>query len=275
MNLQNKVAVITGAGSGIGRALALALSKQGAQLSLCDINAEALKETVNSLESSTSAPLQKVVDVSSKAALNNFAEATIQQFGQVDIMINNAGIALGKYSAITVPESDFRKLMEINFWGMVYGSQAFLPHLIKQPEASLVNVSSLFGLIGIAFQSPYCASKFAIRGYTESLIMELKHSAPNVCISSVHPGGVRTNISRSSIPGDPKYGNHERFIKKFEETQLKLPAADAAQTIIKGIKKKKSRIIVGRDARWLDRINRLFPTFSLGLIGKGMKRIQK
>ncbi len=275
MNLQNKIAVITGAGSGIGRALALALTDEGAQLALCDLHTDALQETVNLLKQNTAPPLLKVVDVSSKEEMNNFAEAVVQKFGQVDIMINNAGIALGKHSAIDVPESEFRKLMEVNFWGMVYGSQAFLPHLINQPQAALVNISSLFGLIGIAHQSPYCASKFAIRGYTESLIMELGATAPHVCVSSVHPGGVKTNISRSSIPGNPKYGNHERFIKKFEETQLKLPPEKAAQTIIKGVKNKKSRIVVGKDARWLDRINRIFPTYSLRLISKGINRLQK
>lgn len=267
MNLQNKTAVITGAGSGIGRALSIALAKEGCQLALCDLNMEALEETSNSCTRSAPIPLLKKVDVSQKAEFEDFANAVIQQFGRVDIMINNAGIALGKYSAITVPESEFRKLMEVNFWGMVYGSQAFLPYLIKQPEAALVNISSLFGLTGIAFQSPYCASKFAIRGYTESLIMELGRTAPHVNVTSVHPGGVKTNISNDSIPGDPKLGDHQKFIKKFEKN-LKLPAEQAAQIIIKGIQRKRTRVIVGSDARWADRVIRYLPNRAIPLLGK-------
>jgi len=269
MNLQNKVAVITGAGSGIGRALANALASKGVKLALCDINAQQLQETVDNLPSTDSPPFTSTFDVSDKDVFSSFAANAVTAMGQVDIVINNAGIALGKYSGITVPESEFRKVMAVNFWGMVYGSQVFLPHLIKQPEAALVNVSSFFGLVGIAYQSAYCASKFAIRGYTESLIMELGKSAPHVCVSSVHPGGVKTNISKDSIPGDPKMGNHEKFVKKFEKN-LRLPAADAAQIIINGIQKKKSRIVVGSDAVWLDRLLRLLPTKTIGYIARGM-----
>jgi len=230
-DFKNKVAVITGAGSGIGAELAKALASKGATVALCDLNGAALQQTVDSLGNSAKS-FQRILDVSNQSQFSSFAEEVIKEYGQVDLMFNNAGIALGKYSAVNIPEQEFRNVMEVNFWGMVRGSQPFLPHLIKQSEAVLVNISSLFGLVGIANQSPYCASKFAIRGYTESLIMELGKLA-------------------------------------FEKN-LRLPPEEAAKIILKGIQKKRSRIIVGSDARFADWLVRLMPSRSIRMLGKKM-----
>ncbi|CAG0925928.1 unnamed protein product, partial [Notodromas monacha] len=179
----NKVVVITGAGSGIGRALAIEFAKRGAHLALNDYSMDQLNATLEKLPSGTKTFTQGF-DVSDAHAMDGFAQSILAHYGHVDVVINNAGVALSKYSVENTSLEDFKWLFGINFWGMVYGSKSFLPLLKQRPQAALVNVSSLFGLSGIPYQAAYSASKMAIRGFTESLAMEQESSGSPVVVSS-------------------------------------------------------------------------------------------
>jgi len=274
--LKDKVVVITGAASGIGQNLAKVFAEQGSHLFLNDYDPQGLEGTVQELRKIVGASQQiesMSFDVSDKEKVQAFADQAQQTFGKVDVVINNAGVALGRLSAEEVSYEDFEWIMGINFWGMVYGSKAFLPLLKQQPEAALVNVSSVFGLAGIAFQSAYCTTKFAIRGFTESLRMEALMMFPHVTIHTVHPGGINTNIAKNSRWDSTKMSEAERneFTKSFQKS-LKSSPYVTAQQIVKSIQRKKSRILVGSKATLLDRLVRLFPgTYSNTLL-KNLKK---
>jgi NAD(P)-dependent dehydrogenase (short-subunit alcohol dehydrogenase family) len=250
------VAVVTGAGSGIGRALALGLGARGCALALADINAAGLSETA-ALANATPAPkvTTAIVDVADWAASSRFASEVEERHGGAQLLVNNAGVALGGFFE-EVSLEDFAWLMGINFWGVVYGVKAFLPQLRRQAEAHIVNVSSVFGLAGPPGQTAYASSKFAVRGFTESLRAELKGTP--ISVSCVHPGGVRTNIAvnaRAAVT-DP-----ERLTaaQKRWEKLLRMPPDAAAAIIIRGIERNRARILVGNDARLLDAVARLSP----------------
>ena len=260
---KNKVVVITGAGSGIGRALAQSFAKEGARLALNDYNSDSLAETAQMLKSSQASIFQSAFDVSDKAAMFDFAEQVIAEFGQVDIMINNAGVALGDYAFDQIDLDMFERVMDVNFNGVLYGSKAFIPYLLKRQEAALVNVSSIFGLAGIAMSSAYCSSKFAVHGLTQSLIQE--HQKSVLTVHSVHPGGIDTNITRNAI--DYKE-IHEKFHKEF----LKRSPISAAQTIIKGIRKRRTRILIGGEAHQLDVMVRILPVLGVKLVNNIIRR---
>ena len=256
-NLKDKVAVVTGAGSGIGRALAILLANKGCDLSLNEINKDSLNETIELCKKENSGVKihHKIFDVSVEKEMRAFAANTINTFGRVHIVINNAGVAIGPVKAENIKKEDFDWIMGINFWGMVYGTQAFTPYLKRQKEAALVNISSLFGLIGVAYQAAYCASKFAIRGYTESLRMETLNDAPHLTVHSVHPGGIATSIADNSkwVLDSPEPDNTN--VDEF----LVMPPSKAAEIIVNGIHKKKLRIIVGKDASDADIVQRIWP----------------
>ncbi len=253
-NFKGKIAVITGAGSGIGKALAIEFANLGAHLALNDFNKERLEETANLCKNKGIEVYTKDFDVSDRAAFYQFAEDVIEHFGAVDIVINNAGVALGKFTALETSYEDFEWIMGINLWGVIYGTKAFLPSLLKREEASVVNISSLFGITGVAFQSAYCTTKFAVRGFTESLRMELLDT--NVNVHVVHPGGIKTNIARDAKGHG---SNKEELIKKFEKGFFHTPEK-AAKVIINGIKKKSNRILIGPEAMLGDITARLAPT---------------
>jgi len=253
-DLRNKAAVITGAGSGIGRALALQLSAAGASVALNDWNAETLQETLQQVESGGGDGWGSAFDVSDREAVFGFAEAVTNRFGQVDIVINNAGISLPLKPLDECMPEDIEKILKVNLWGVIHGSQAFLPYLKERPEAALVNLSSVFGLFGYPYQGPYNISKFAVRAFTETLRNELKDS--NIVISSVHPGGIKTNIARNVQYKDK--AKHQEVIKTFDR-MAPTSAEEAARVIIKGIQRKKQRILIGRDARFIDLVVRLLP----------------
>ena len=266
--LVSKVVVITGVGSGIGKALAVAFSKQKARLAINDINIGNLNETTALCKENSTEVLASAFDVSSIDEWKRFRDEVIQKYGHVDIVINNAGVALGNYTIDEVKMEDFEWLMGINFWGMVYGTKIFLEDLKSRSSSAIVNVSSVFGLGGVARNGPYCASKFGIRGFTETLRMEALTSYPHVQVHSVHPGGIKTNIARSA-EWNPIYTDEEarQQLKDTEDSFITTPE-DAASTIIKGIQKNKPKILIGKDAWLFDKIIRMFSVGYTKMIAK-------
>lgn len=257
-HLKGKIAVITGAASGIGRALAMGLAKEGSRLALADIDFDGLKETERLLKSGGGQAIIRRVDISRKKEIYSFAEQVMEHYGEVDILINNAGVVFTS-TIEDLSYEDFERVMNINFWGAVYGTKAFLGYLQKQKSSHIVNISSVYGLWALATQSAYNASKFALRGFTEALMQEQRGTGVNV--SCVYPGGVKTNIViHSSSPlfdGNPD--EKDKFIKKFNAIAMTTPEK-AAKVIISGIKKNRKRILIGPDAFLFDISQRLFPT---------------
>ncbi len=253
----NKVVALTGAGSGIGRELAKQLAAKGAILAINDFNAETLNETYQYIIQSGGKASQHVFDVSKREAVETFAADILAQHGQIDVVINNAGVALHTMFVEEVSYEELEWIFGINLWGVIYGTKTFLPHLLNRPEASIVNVSSVFGLAGIAQQAPYCTTKFGVRGFTESLRTEMQRRYPHVVVSTVHPGGIKTNIVRNSRTRNE--AGRAKLTKVFDEKLAKTTAEKAAEIIINGIQNKKVRILVGKDARQLDRIIRWLP----------------
>jgi len=253
-SFQNKVATITGAGSGLGRALALQLNQAGAHLALCDLNMAGLEETRSLLSNQSLNTSLHAVDVSNRELMHKFADEVISQHGQVDILINNAGISLSPKFFDDISEEQFEKVININMWGVYHGVRAFLPCLRKSPEAAIVNISSLAGLVGLPTYSAYAMSKFAVRALSESLQSEL--SKTNISVLVAFPGGVKTNIIKNAP--DLKENERESAHSNFTKTAL-LSSDDAAQRILRALQRKKKRIILGTDARIFFGIRTLFP----------------
>ncbi len=234
-NFENKVVVITGAGSGMGRAYAEEFGKLGAKLALNDYQQDGLAETVKILRQQGVQEIYiEVFDVACKDDMYAFAGQVKNQFGNAHVVINNAGVEGTTKPLWATDEDSFDRAMQINFYGVLYGSKAFLPQLLDNNEGALVNVSSIFGLIGTPNSSDYCASKFAVRGLTESLMVELHKSPVNAFL--VHPGGIATNIAQNADAQD------------FNARYLTTPPADIARYVIKSIRKKRFKIVYGRSA---------------------------
>lgn len=256
--LRNKVLAVTGASSGIGRGLALALGSRGAHLALADVDADGL---VESAERASAAGAGKVtrhtLDVADRAAVHAFAEDVVRDHGHVDGIVNNAGVALTA-TVESLSYDDLEWIMGINFWGVVHGTKAFLPHLKSRPAAWIVNVSSIFGIIGVPSQAAYNATKFAVRGFTEALRQELHGTG--VVASCVHPGGIRTNIARRGRYGHTHDGmSADEAIQTFEQKLARTSADDAGRIIAEGMEARSHRIMVGADARVIDAIQRALP----------------
>ena len=253
--LNGGVAVVTGAASGIGRALAQQLSAAGSALAIADINDNGLAETAASLKGNASVSTH-VLDVSSEQAVRNFAADVIARHGRVTLLINNAGVALiGSFEEISL--DDLRWVIDVNFWGVVYGVKYFLPTLKQQPRAHIVNLSSVFGIIAPVGQSAYSASKFAVRGFTEVLRHELEGTS--VSVSCVHPGGIHTPIARSARLGANAPPQRKQEAADFFDKVTPTSPEAAAARILKGVEKKEPRILIGRDARQIDIVQRLRP----------------
>lgn len=254
--LTNKVVVITGAGSGIGRALALRFADEGCHLAISDINRTALSETENLLKSREIKIYSDILDVSDKEAMAAYPEKVINNLGCVNIVINNAGVCV----LATVEEhtiEDYEWLMGVNFWGVLYGSKFFIPYLREAREAYIVNISSVFGLLSMPNLSSYNAAKFAVRGFTESLRHELNNT--NIRVMSVFPGGVKTNFSKTArFESTPGKSNHEEFNKIFEKYSMST-VESTANAIIRSIKKRRERILIGLDSVLGDLLQRLMP----------------
>jgi NAD(P)-dependent dehydrogenase (short-subunit alcohol dehydrogenase family) len=262
---RDTVAVVTGAGSGIGRALALRLSREGSPVAIADVNKADLAETARRVSAAGGQVSTHIVDVSDAERVAAFAQEVVLSHGRANLLINNAGVALlGTVDELSL--TDIEWLMGVNFWGVVYGIKHFLPILRKQSSAHIVNISSLFGLIGFPGQSAYCASKFAVRGFTETLRHELAES--NVRVSSVHPGGIKTNIARNARVGaSADLAKRQIAIADFDKLSPTTPEM-AAERIVRGILRDEARILIGGDATLMDRIQRLFPQSYWKLIGR-------
>ncbi len=257
-SFENKVAVITGAASGIGKALSIQLAAMRTSVAIADINEEMLKQTSEEILQQGGQVSSHAVDVSNRTAVYDFADAVIRQHGAVHIVINNAGVALSNVTVENLAYKDLEWILGINLWGVIYGTKAFLPHLLREPQASLVNVSSTFGLTASAKAAAYSTSKFAVRGFTEALRQELKGTSVSVTV--VFPGGIRTNVARNARQaiGGERIDDPEGAVRQFEE-QAQTTPSEAAKQIIDGIRRKAPRVLIGKDARLLDMLARLKP----------------
>ncbi|MGH8561344.1 MAG: SDR family NAD(P)-dependent oxidoreductase, partial [Nevskiales bacterium] len=257
-DFKNKVAAITGAGSGMGRELAVELAQRGCHVAISDVNEKGLAETAELAKQHGVKVTTTKLDVASKDAVYAWAEQVAKDHGKVNLIFNNAGVALGA-TVEGMKYEDFNWLFNINFWGVVYGTKAFLPHLKAAGEGHIINTSSVFGLVGIPSQSAYNAAKFAVRGFTESLRQELDMMDCGLSATSVHPGGIKTNIARrarvTERTGSP---SREDMNARFDELARTTPEA-AARTILRGEKRRARRVLIGPDAHVIDAVQRLLP----------------
>ena len=262
-SFDNKVAAVTGAASGIGRALALNLAKRHCHLALSDVDAEGLSATADMVMGMGVQVTTDVINVADRDAVHAWADKVVQDHGKVNLVFNNAGVALGGTVEETSYE-DYEWILGINMWGVVHGTKAFLPHIKRAGESGhVVNISSVFGLFAQPTQSGYNMSKFAVRGFTESLRQELDIEDCGVSATCIHPGGIKTNIARNarmtesmdSFSGD---AGAEKVRDKFESLFI-TSSEQAAKTILAGVKSNKRRVLIGPDARVLDMMQRLLP----------------
>ena len=249
-----KVAVITGAGSGIGRALAVNLAERGAKLALSDVDVNGLAETVRQAQALGAEVESQFLDVAQRETVLDYAETVKARFGKVNQIYNNAGIAYhGDVDATSF--KDIEKIIDVDFWGVVSGTKAFLPHLQESGDGHIVNISSLFGLLAMPSQAAYNAAKFAVRGFSEALRMELLISKAPVKMTVVHPGGIKTAIARNATVAE---NYDQQSVAKFFDAKLAKTTPDqAAKVILKGVEKGKGRVLIGSDAVALDIIQRL------------------
>ncbi len=256
--IRGAAAAVTGAASGIGRALAIELAARGCDLAVADRDEAGLHTLAAEIGGKQKVSMHRV-DVGEPAQIADFAQAAIAAHPALNILVNNAGVALlGQFNEIEQAQMDW--LMNINFWGVVHATRAFLPQLSTRPEAHIVNLSSIFGIIAPPGQTAYCAAKFAVRGFSESLRHELQTANSPVRLSVVHPGGVATNIVRNSRTGTGVTDNARRAesIERFDQVAKTTPQS-AALRIIQGIEKNQPRILIGNDARFMDILQRLRP----------------
>jgi NADP-dependent 3-hydroxy acid dehydrogenase YdfG len=249
-----KVAVITGAGSGIGRALAVNLAEKGAKLALSDIDTEGLAETVSQAEALGADVKSDRLNVAEREAVLDYAEAVVAHFGEVHQVYNNAGIA---YNG-DVENSEFKdieRIIDVDFWGVVNGTKAFLPHVIASGDGHIINISSLFGLIAVPGQSAYNAAKFAVRGFTEALHQEMLVAKHPVKVTCVHPGGIKTAVARNAAVANDQ--NAQTFAEFFDKRLAIHSPEMAAETIVDGVCKGRARVVIGWEAKALDVLARI------------------
>jgi short-subunit dehydrogenase len=271
---EGSAAAITGAASGIGRALAFELAARGCDVALADLDEAGLEPVAKEIIATHArrATIRRV-DVADPKQIQDFALSAVADFPSLNILINNAGVALlGQFDEFD--QAQMAWVMDINFWGVVRGTRAFMPHLQSRPQAHIVNISSIFGIIAPPGQSAYCASKFAVRGFSEALRHELATSNSTLRLSVVHPGGVKTNIARKARAGAHlrESVSSNELGDRFEQLARTTPAA-AAQRIVRGIERNEPRILIGRDAQYLDMIQRFRPATYWTLLARTFKRM--
>lgn len=271
-----KVAAVTGAGSGMGRSLAVNLAKRGCEVALSDIDERTVAETAGLVKDVSSVKVtHRKVDVSDAAAVKAWAEDVAKQHGRVNLVFNNAGIS---YAATVegYDDADFERIIDINFWGVVNGTRAFLPHLRASGDGHVVNTSSVFGIVAFPGQCSYNAAKFAVRGFTEALRVECEITNSPVSATCIHPGGIKTNIAKASKVHDSMrtlgIDDLEAASKRFEKA-FRVSADDAAEIILRGVAKNARRVLVGVDAHLIDLVQRIVPGRYHGLVARMHHRI--
>lgn len=268
-NLNQRVAVVTGAGSGIGRQIAISLAKKGCFVALADISLERLKETQALLSQQGSSASTHVCDVADKNSVADMAADIYAQYGQINIVVNNAGVMVID-GFETHSMEDFEWLFGINFWGVVYGCKYFLPYLRNAEEAHIVNISSMYGFAGLPAQTSYCASKFAVRGFNESLRAELRQT--NVGFTSIHPGAINTNIMADAKTHDESEGGFKALSSKYMAKLASSPQKVAQKTLW-AIENNKPRVRVGADAYFFDYCARISPVAFNSLLSMMRKKL--
>ena len=266
---RGRTCVVTGAGSGIGRALAVELGGRGARLAVSDVALTAVEETAASCRALGADARAYALDVADRAAVHDHASLVAADFGAVHLVVNNAGVALHGLVA-ELSDEDFRWVMDIDFWGVVHGTQAFLPHLVSS-RGQVANVSSVFGLIAVPKQAAYNAAKFAVRGFTEALRQEMDLGATGVGVSCIHPGGVRTAIARRARAAASE--DKAEMAATFERLARTSPPR-AARTILKGLERDRARILVGPDAWFVAALPRVLGAQYGRVVARGAARLE-
>jgi NADP-dependent 3-hydroxy acid dehydrogenase YdfG len=269
--LTDKVVVITGAGSGIGRALAVNLARRGSLLALSDVNEAGLAETVTLAERAGAPEVRSDrLDVADRDAMARYALDVVQHFGRVNVVVNNAGVSLtGDFTDLEYADIDW--IVGVNLWGVVHGTKEFLPHLIASGDGHVVNLSSLFGLISIPGQSIYNATKYAVRGMSEALREEMLVAGHPVGVTSVHPGGIKTDIVRNSRVSAKE--DKEATSELFDKRLAKMTPERAAEIIVRGILKDKARVLVGLDAHALHHMAKLLGSRYQDVVAKASTKV--
>lgn len=260
--------MVTGAGSGIGRALSLALARRGARLALSDVDEPSLIATAAGAAACGAEVEHYRVNVADRGAVFAHADAVAARFGAVNLVVNNAGVGLSA-TVRDSPIEDIEWLMGIDFWGVIYGCKAFLPRLIESGDGHLVNISSVLGLIAVPELSAYCAAKFAVRGFTEALRQELLIAGDPVAVSCVHPGGVKTGIARATRSADK---TPDELADQFAKVAFRTPEK-AAAIILRGVERDRARILVGIDAHLIDALQRLLGSRYQALAARAAARV--
>ena len=249
-----KIAAVTGAGSGIGQALAIELARSGASVAISDVDTEGLAVTEQRLKAIGAPVKADRLDVTEREAFELYADAVKAHFGKVNQIYNNAGIAFA--GDIEVSQfKDIEKVMDVDFWGVVNGTKVFLPHLIESGDGHVINISSVFGLFSVPGQAAYNAAKFAVRGFTEALRQEMMLAGHPVKVTTVHPGGIKTNIVRNMTAVDSV--DREQLTESFDKKLARTSPQQAARIILDGVRKNRARVLVGPDAKVLDLIVRV------------------
>lgn len=272
-SFSNTVVIVTGAASGIGRELALQAAARGAVVVAADINYAGLVEMRETAWQQGAAMVIHELDVADKEAVFLFAQTVIPRIkGNKLILINNAGVGLFSGSFHHTELEDFEALLQVNLWGIIYMTKAFYPYFLERNDGHIVNLSSVFGLGGIANQSAYCTSKFAVRGFTETLRMELQGTG--IFTTAVHPGGIKTNIVKSALPKGPvaTAAMHRISVKSFER-MAKTSPEEAARQILDAVEKKKQRLVIGSDGKAIDLVTRLFPVSYTSILRKQIEKV--
>jgi NADP-dependent 3-hydroxy acid dehydrogenase YdfG len=249
-----KVAVVTGAGSGIGQGLAIELGRSGAKVAICDVDTEGLAQTEERLKAIGVPVKADRIDVTERERFLVYADEVNAHFGKVNQIYNNAGIAYSGDVEVS-PFKDIERVMDVDYWGVVNGTKAFLPHLIASGDGHVVNVSSVFGLFAVPGQAAYVSAKFAVRGFTEALRQEMLVARHPVAVTTVHPGGIKTAIARNATAAEGL--DSDQLAKLFDKRLARTTPEQAARIILEAVRKKQARVLVGRDAQMLDALVRL------------------